>query len=364
MFARITEFQKDGQKLQYVNERFEYFHHYWTLFFLHKRKEKSESRRARILLTPDYLFLEKVKLESHRSLFVKINKQLNHNYPKAKDKLRHLFIDHPYFSATENILIRSNPGLVTKVANIKQVLSTTTGSDFKNEQPQKKQQIIESFELLESQLLRRYPYEKRLSNQLYKVLSRNKPLTYQDKEDIKFLVNAFIVEFYYYGYSEDYIEKVPDIITLRNHIEYFPFEKKRYDFNSRNDFEQYVWEEDQRMTTKMRVSALSKLLNARKYTGYVIFKIEGVSIEESIQLQGVEFYNPQIEQKVSKREYSSDEPELFIQEKASDESNPDKANQASTCNAIVEVSFLSPDKLNGFQTIMEAYREVESSVVG
>lgn len=105
MFAKVS-FKRNGEEFKHINERFEYFHHYWTLLFLTK-----VGRSSRLLLNPNYLFIEEDRLESHRSLFVKINKQLTYNYPNARDKLEYLFVQHPYFSVG-NILIRKYPILV------------------------------------------------------------------------------------------------------------------------------------------------------------------------------------------------------------------------------------------------------------
>ena len=64
MFARVSEFKRGGKELRYVNERFEYFHHYWTLLFLTKTGKDS-----RLLLKPDYLFIEEERLESHSNIY-------------------------------------------------------------------------------------------------------------------------------------------------------------------------------------------------------------------------------------------------------------------------------------------------------
>ena len=349
MFAKIL-FKNGNKEAKHISERFEYFHHYWTLLFLTKTGKGSQ-----LLLKPNYLFIEEDRIESHRSLFVKINKQLTYNYPKAEDKLEHLFVQHPYFSVG-NILIRKYPVLVRNVNCVNQEISSVaSNSNFRT--PQVKKRIHDAFRELEKQLLLRYPYEKRLATQLYKTLSLNKHLDKEAKDDIKFLVNAFIVELYQYGYSKDYIERIPNIISRRDHLEDFPYDKTPRDFESDNAYNGYVEGEKSKMNLEVMLSGLSKLVNGRKYKGYMVFKVNGINIEQSIKLQGVEFYNPQEERK-AKDYYDSMDPELFMVKTSPEESGT--SSKPSTCNAIVSTSILSPSNRSGPQILREAYRQVEA----
>ena len=354
MFAKISEFKKEDKPLRYVNERFEYFHHYWTLLFL--TKIRGRHTNSQILLKPNYLFLEEEKLESHRSLFVKINKQLLYNYSNSKRKLNYLFIHHSYFS-NNNLIIRKYTGLANKISYAKQAI-VNVNNRFEKHSPSVRSGIRSAFQNLESQLFRRYPYERRLATQLHKVLSINKPLNDRVKVDIKFLVNAFIVELYQYGYSEDYIGRVPDTISFRDGGKDFPYEKTILDFKSKDEYQQYVKEENKKMNLKAMLDGLVKLINNRKYKGYTIFKVNGVTLDKNRKLLGVEFYNPQTERKAKNRYEHSIDPELFVID-SSDSSSA--VAVPSTCNALIDTEFLSPYDINGYQVLRAAYRKAETS---
>ena len=358
MFAKVSEFKKEDKPLRYVNERFEYFHHYWTLLFLTKIRGKSTSSHSQNLLKPNYLFLEEERLESHRSLFVKVNKQLHYNYSRSKKNLDYLFADHSYFSK-DNIIIRKYAGLASKVYDARQAISNAN-EKFEKHSSSVRSGICGAFQNLERQLLRCYPYERRLATQLHKVLSINKPLDDQAKADIKFLVNAFVVELYQQGYSEKYIEKVPDTISFRDGGKDFPYEKTILDFESKDEYQQYVKEENKKMNLGAMLDGLVKLINNRKYKGYTIFKVNGVTLDKNRKLLGVEFYNPQTERKAKNRYEHSIDPELFVKD-SSDSSTTMPGS--STCNAIVDTEFLSPYDINGSQVLRAAYRKAETAAL-
>ena len=357
MFAKVSEFKKEDKPLRYVNERFEYFYHYWTLLFLTKIGGRNTS--SQILLKPNYLFLEEERLESHRSLCIKINKQLDYNYSESRKNLEYLFIKHPYFLES-NIVLRRYSNIARKASCFRKEVANAANKDFKNSCPQVKSRIRTAFQNLESQLFRRYPYERRLATQLHKVLSINKPLDDQAKADIKFLVNAFVVELYQYGYSEDYIGRVPDTISFRDGGKDFPYEKTILDFKSKDEYQQYVKEENKKMNLGAMLDGLLKLINNRKYKGYTIFKVSGVTLDKNRKLLGVEFYNPQTERRAKNRYEHSIDPELFVKD-SSDSSTTMPGS--STCNAIVDTEFLSPYDINGSQVLRAAYRKAETSAL-
>ncbi len=356
MFAKVSGFKKKDKPPRYVNERFEYFHHYWTLLFLTKIGGGNTS--SQILLKSNYLFLEEERLESHRSLFVKINKQLLYNYSNSREKLNYLFIQHPYFS-NNNLLIRKYAGLANKISYAKQAI-VNANNKFKNHSLSVKSGIRSAFQNLERQLFGCYPYERRLATQLHKVLSINKPLDDQAKANIKFLVNAFVVELYQYGYSEDYIGRVPDTISFRDGGKDFPYEKTILDFKSEDEYQQYIKEENKKMNLGAMLDGLVKLINNRKYKGYTIFKVSGVTLDKNRKLLGVEFYNPQTERRAKNRYEHSIDPELFVKD-SSDSSTIMPGS--STCNAIVDTEFLSPYDINGSQVLRAAYRKAETSAL-
>lgn len=117
MFARIDNFKKNGEVLVHVNRRFEYFHHYWHLLTYNFKDDEHYN------FSPNYLFLEDTRFESHCLLFKKINLQLqNDEWSFVKNNLS-LFLNRPAFES-DNIVIRSKNSLTNKVNYLLSLIST------------------------------------------------------------------------------------------------------------------------------------------------------------------------------------------------------------------------------------------------
>jgi len=66
MFRKTPKFFNNGVPQPFIDDRFQYFHHYW------------ETTKAR----DNDIFLDTVRFESHRSLLTKIEHQLKYNFDK------------------------------------------------------------------------------------------------------------------------------------------------------------------------------------------------------------------------------------------------------------------------------------------
>ena len=317
------------------NKRIEYFHQYWIYLF---QKD------------PPMLFSEDEKFESHRSLFLKINLQLEHNPKHYAKQIDLQFIKHPYFY-TNNILIKRNKDLKNKITNFNnyfcQVFSNKNEKICQNELNNVKNHLngIEAI-LLKSN------YLKRVLNHLISLLHKDKELNSQFKSDIKFLINAVIIELYYYGYSLDYIKNIPDYILFPNqHIEQFPydFDKKYTDFSDYEDYRSYKENEIKKLNLATQIKSLLNLINRPKNKGYYIFKIDDFELQqaEPITIGNVTFYNPQL---CKKLKYSTtpnkwhdnqwkeyvEEIEIYFEGFVK---NEEKQQKKSACNAIIEVEY-------------------------
>lgn len=344
MFARINNFKKNGEVLVHVNRRFEYFHHYWHLLTYNFKDNEYYN------FSPNYLFFEDTRFESHRSLFKKINLQLQNDEWSFVKNNSLLFLTHPAFRS-DNIVIRSKDNLVNKVTSLFPLIRTLTKNNCNNNIT--RGPIIQDFKKLENQLFHRYPYEKRLVKLLSNIMTNNKPITQKDKEDIRFLVNAFIVELFDYGYKEKFIARVPDIILLRSNLDDPLFDKKRSDFNERKDYDEYVQQEMKSMTSTTIIEGLERLLNISKNKGYAIFKVDGINITKQYNIFDVEFYNPSLNTKV---QASS---EMFKNLEFFQEKNDKGIN--SLCNAICKVEFILPEDKMGNQIVANVHKKAKAA---
>ena len=213
MFRRTTKFKRGKTPQPNVDKRFQYFHHYWRI-----------AQKANI----DILF-DTVRMESHPYLIEKVQYQLEHNLPKSYDKFCHFFLTHPLFD---------NTNIIAKKAEVQRLKSTIRtlciqpdGSlDTSKSGPYQRNIVAIKTHFNRLSQIIVIDYNKQLSAKLIKVLSTNQPLKDNVKADIRFLVNAYMVQLYHKGYSIDYISKLNDIIFFRDVINEFPFEKKLSEF--------------------------------------------------------------------------------------------------------------------------------------
>ena len=90
MFKVVKGFTRNNVDQHYVNKRFEFFHHYWSIV---------ESRHNAI-------FFDEIRLESHRSIILKIESQLNLNFKDSYKWFKFFFLEHPFFENT-NIVAKN-----------------------------------------------------------------------------------------------------------------------------------------------------------------------------------------------------------------------------------------------------------------
>ena len=312
-FGRInTTYLTNNVPQDYVKQRFEYVLHYWTYLFSYDRYESTIS-----------------KFESHRTLFDKIEMQLNYNSDFAKKYFHSIYVtNNPLFDDT-NIVVRNHKKSRKFQNTLRSFKSEIATNDKKSNNLSK---IKQDFNFLKRTLLKNYTTF--LSNQLFKIVIVNKPLTRNESIDLKFLVNAFIAELFHYGYESDFISYVITAITFTSHPMdqsfNIPFDKTRFDFPSDIEFKKYVEDNRKNFTLKGQIECLVNLLNRKKTKGHLIFKIPDYLFnnEEKLLIAGSEIYNPQKAKKVL-TDLSSPSIELFA-----------KDLYNSSCNIIIPVELV------------------------
>ena len=89
MFVKYHGFNRNGIPQIHVDERFEYFLHYWRTLDFNR----------------EFIFSGDIKFESHLSLISKIKNQLYYNYQQSQTNFNYLFLNHSYFK-THNLFLQ------------------------------------------------------------------------------------------------------------------------------------------------------------------------------------------------------------------------------------------------------------------
>lgn len=344
-FAKFSYFDKGNDSpVTHINNRLEYFHHYWNFLFQQN---------------VGFLLLTRERFESHRSILAKTILQVEENPKYCYEAVKFMF-DHPYFN--ENIILREDEKWSTTIRSLRSEFCKKGKDDIKKNTIQLARDL-EKIQLLVS----KGEYEKTIIDLLIKVLNEDKRITRTTKKDIQFLVNATIVELFHFGYSRDYIREIPDIILFPNeNTAKFPFDKTEIDFTTREEFRKYQKQEAENICLHQQITCLLNLLKPQKLKGSYVFKIDNIDFQEEIPvvIWDVTFYNPD---KVKKIVYNGtgemkqevENYELFLDESNSSEN---QLVSKSICNAIVEVEYRplywdSPDI-----SLFHALKKVENAL--
>ncbi len=340
MIGRINGFRINGRPVPFVDERVEYFYNYWRLIMSKGLEE--------ILAT-------EIKFESHRTLLDKIENQINNNFPYSFRPVKKI-LEHSYLQRS-NILTKRKP-IQDRLKEINKYC--TTKEQYNNNS----QEILKLVKKIQMYLLDKERYNLLLANNLVNILKINKKATEKERNSIKFLINALIVELYHYGYSFEYIKKVPDIIMFRLSKEKFPYERTLANFNyDKKTYADYIEKEQAEMNLRKMLSGLINLIKYPKYPGYVIFKIDDVYLEEPsiLKFGDVEFYNPSFHKKLNE----DVQPQWVLAtydefEKFSFADKPNK--KSSNCNAITPINFRESSEIRRPTELIEAYQKVSQAL--
>lgn len=336
MIGRINGFKINGSPVPFVDERVEYFYNYWRLIMSEGLTE--------VLAT-------EVKFESHRTLLDKIENQINNNFPHSFSPVKKI-LEHSYLQGN-NILTKKKP-IQDRLKEINEYC--TTKKQYNNNS----QEILKLVKKIQVYLLDNERYNLLLANNLVNILRINKKVTEEEKNNIKFLINAMIVELYHYGYSFKYIKKIPDIIIFRLSKEKFPYKRTLADFNyDKKAYADYIEKEQAERNLRKMLSGLINLIKYPKYPGYVIFKIDDVYLKEPsiLKFGDVEFYNPSFHKKLNEDVQPQGGLATYNEfEKFSFADKPN--NKPSNCNAITPINFRESSEIRRSHELIEAYQKV------
>ena len=346
MFRKLSGLTVNGVPQQFIDARFQYFHNYWQV-----TQPKD-----------DDIFFDKLRLESHRSLLTKVEHQIRHNFQYSRARVDYLLTNHELFSIN-NIIARA-PQIQSLIHSLSAnyAIGNSEATRLANQN-----RILSEFKEIRKRVLDKN-YSVKLAKYLVKVLSRNSQITSQVKEDIKFLVNSFVIELYRCGYGLTYISFIPDIITF-SHIQYkFPFAKTIEDFSfDKDQYEAYVKEEEKVKTLDRCLSGLVNLVNRPLKNGFHVFKVNDLFLLDphSIKIGDVEFYNPQKVRKINIAKIDEKIRKHLIQIEdfyILKGSEPIDISKVSYCNAIVSTRFVGPKAMASEEHLLQSFHKVNRSL--
>ena len=354
MFKVIKGFTRSNVDQVHVNKRFEFFQHYWSTV---------DSKNNKI-------FFDEIRLESHRSIILKIENQLNYNFKDSYNWFMFFFTKHSFFENT-NIIAKKKTiqDYRTSIINLIDPTGTTAVKQKKINYNANEQQIVSFIRKIKSIILGRENYSMQLAKHLIKILSKNTPIKEQDKFNLKFLINSYIVELYHYGYSLDYISKIPDILIYKDYMNDFPFEKTSADFlYDKKKYEEYVKKEKKSMKMDKLLGGLINLINRPWREGYFVFKIDNIFLHQPnpIEICGVTFYNPQITRMINLSEVKTADSKARYKnvEDFYSPSVKDKIDNSklSNCNAIVKSNFKASKNIQSTDELFIAFHKVRQAL--
>ncbi len=321
----------DPQGQRFVNARLEYFHHTWTFLMMEKQR---------------WIFFNDERWESHRSLSTKIEIQLTQNREHYPKRIRSLVLNHPYFS-NKNLFVRKSSVLLKRLKTFRTNFNASFSKADLDKGSKHLSKIKKDISAIQKLIVgKTYThYFEKVLNHLVQVIHNNKPLTKRDKSDLHFLINAVIVELYHFGYSIEYIKKLPDIILFyKTHQEGFPFDKEYSDFDDDKLYKAYKDEVFASMTLRKQLISLLNLGARQKRKGYFVLKIDNFIFQEKkpLEIWGVTFYNPQLQLKLNyggKKDLNDyvESIERYFEQYV--ETEEDKQKLRSDCNAIVPTEY-------------------------
>ncbi|MBK9524274.1 MAG: hypothetical protein IPO39_05865 [Bacteroidetes bacterium] len=279
-------------------------------------------------------------------------------------------MDHPLFKRSNIVARRAS--IQNHIAQINLYIKPNGNEVYytrnKNYLKHKKQ-IVFHIGKLKNLILNKHLYSKLIANYLVRVLSDNSQPNQTDYDNIKFLVNAFIVELFHFGYDFEYIKKIPDILLFSDLLNEFPFEKTISDFlGDKTKYQEYLKSEKKSMTMEKILNGLTNLINRPMKDGYLVFKIDDLSLQNPnpIQICNVVFYNPHISSMLNLDSLSElnvmqhKRVEYFYAKQ--DEAVLTNIEKESQCNAIIKVKFRPVVASKNTDSFYKAYLEVDKSL--
>lgn len=252
--------------------KIEYFWHYWDFLFTENRS---------------LILVNEPKFTSQVSLIIKIEKHLEWNNGFNIKKLNKYFNQHIYFNQ-KNLILRTNKELQDKIKQLKSDITANIEGDFR------RLYFLNKFRELRKEFFQLEDFSSVLVSKLSRIIFHNSDLKNQSKEDLKFLCNSIIDILVLRGYPMTYIKGVLSNIVFNFGNKYkFNYDKKYKDFNTVEEWNQYVSDEYKLLSLKDRLEYLRYSLIKPKSKGYYIFEVKGVNFESKpIEIFGTKYYNP------------------------------------------------------------------------
>ncbi len=315
-------YDSNKKEMIHVNDRFNFFYFYWQL----------------VLSRQSLSLFDSFNFESHRSLLNKAINAVELDSTKWQKKVDKFFRKHIFFEKS-NIILTKNKTLCRRIENLK-------NKDLQ------RHSLTRELKKLEKYLVNNLNYSKLVSQCLIELLHQNESLTKIVEKQIKFLVNALIVELYFVGFDVGYIKGVPHIITFSDPLNDYPYSKTSEDFeHDKDEYESY--KKSFKPSLKTFLDGIENLVTQDKFHGYIIYKVFNLEITNTIEIGDTIIYNPQLEQKTDRRKNRSNHVETFYDE---DQKINSFFTSRSSCNILTPIAIKYPLRgLEKRRAIIDSY---------
>lgn len=335
MYIKIRFKDSNGDLLTHVSRKVEYVMDVWKAII-----STYESEEIDVGLS----------FESHRSLLLKMEDQLDHNYQYCYGRIKK-YASMRIFD--KDAVISKHRPIRWRIERLRDISGNNDGT---------KSEMRKLVNHISKFLFKKCSYGSLLNGELFKILRKNSPLRSRDISNLNFLINALLVELYYAGYGLDFIKNIPELVLMRLGPDKFPWgtELEGLDELSKK---QYIDDQCQNFSLYTIIKGIQNLLDSEQESGYVVFRVNGVELiePEEIVVDRITFYNPQRIKKMKLGRWNEDEAmkkvELF-----QFLSNKFKDVLPSTCNAIYPIKFRVVEKERRSIDLHRAYREINKAL--
>ncbi|TRU46264.1 MAG: hypothetical protein EWV91_13030 [Microcystis aeruginosa Ma_QC_Ca_00000000_S207] len=321
-------YANNGVLNQDITNRFEFFMHYWQFCFVGHKSS----------FDPYYL-------KSHRTVVEKVKLQIEGNYESAKKYIEIFLTNEVLFKKSDIIMMSLKGTKEMRAINKIKKYPLKTNSEWRK---LNRKGAYEKLTTLNDWLNNSYPLV--VTQKLKDILTKQLPMTAEDRDNIKELTNCYIIELYNKGFGESFIKKVPELISNKDK---FPYERIAADFENREEYKQYKENAWANMSLEDQIDGILRFTQRTPVSRPVIFRIYDINWRTTpLTFLDVEFYNPTptFNPKIVHKNSNHFFEETFTLK-------PEDYEKSSTCNACVTVDGVHEDDY-----LVKGYKKVKNAL--